>query len=517
MRQTLAVGETLQLVSGVILGRYELVLRVAAGGMGEVWAARLKREHGFQKIFALKVLRPELAGDPELVRMFQEEANIASRIRHPNVVPVHDVGEDRGTLFLVMEWVSGEPLAAAIRGAGGRPAPPLVAARIAYQICAGLEAAHELCDDEDRPLNVVHCDVSPENVLITSEGLVRLVDFGVALQGDQRDQRDRLGPPPTWRPGDAPPPYRPVELRGKAPYMAPEHILGVPSDRRADLFAVGVLLYELLAGSHPFLADDDRITMSRIASDEPVEPLSVRSRPRRRLSTPPAPAISPALDQVVVAALAKSPAQRFATAASLMAALEEAVPGAALQGNDAVVAQWLRDVLGSTLQVRSGKLREALEAMERGLPEDTLVSGDGNGSGYGRGNGSGYGDGNGRGSGPGPRDRRELLARGARTGAAAVIAAAACALFGTSAAGDSPLAAPQVDREPPSSRAGAKPQRAARGSAEGRIRTVRQEAPSPVATSPAPPPEPAPRPPAAPAPRPSPPPPQAVEFIPGGL
>lgn len=515
------MGGTLRLASGVTLGRYELVLRVAAGGMGEVWAARLKREHGFQKIFALKILRPGLAADPELVRMFLEEANIASRIRHPNVVPVVDVGEDRGTLFLVMEWVSGEPLAAAIRGAAGRPASPLVAARIAYQICAGLEAAHELCDDEDRPLNLVHFDVSPENVLITSEGLVRLIDFGVARPA---------GGPSTWPPGGVSPPSRSVEVRGKAPYMAPEHILGALSDRRADLFAVGVLLYELLSGCHPFLADDDRITMTRIASLEPVEPVSSRSRPKRRLSTPPSSPVSPELEKVVATALAKSPAERYANAAALMAALEEAEPGAALQGNDAVVAQWLREVLGNTLQVRSGKLREALEAMERGLPEDTLVSrtgitngtgiangsGNGHGIGNGIGNGNAIGNGVGHGAGPGSR-RRDLFARGARTGAAAVIAAAACALFGTAAAGDSPLAPPEVDREPPSSRDGVAPQRAARGSAEGRLRTARPAAPPPVATSPAPPPGPAPIPSAAPAPRRSPSQPQAVEFTPGGL
>ena len=180
MRQTNTVGEALHLHSGLSLGRYELVLRVARGGMGEVWAARLRREHGFQKLFALKVLRPELSRDPKFEQMFLDEATLAARIRHPNVVPVVDLGEQDGALFLVMEWVCGEPLSAVLCAARGRPAPPLAAARIAYQVCAGLEAAHELCDDDGCPLGLVHCDVSPENVLITSEGLVRLVDFGVA-------------------------------------------------------------------------------------------------------------------------------------------------------------------------------------------------------------------------------------------------------------------------------------------------------------------------------------------------
>lgn len=475
MRQEYSVGGALHLYSGMTLGRYELVLRVAAGGMGEVWAARLRREHGFQKLFAVKVLRPELSGDPGFRRMFLEEAEVAARIRHPNVVPVVDLGEEGGRLFLVMEWVCGEPLAAAIRGAHGRPAPPLVAARIAYQICAGLDAAHELCDDEGRPLGLVHCDVSPENLLITSEGLVRLVDFGVAVcEGMPCVGPARSTPPPlsqgtrgaqgaqgTQETRGAPHGSdRPPELRGKAPYMAPEHILGAPSDRRADLFAVGILLYELLSGSHPFLADDDEITMTRIASESPAAPLSSRSRPTLlRISAPPPAPVPAALEGLVSVALAKAPGERPATAAAMMRALEEAMPDVALQSTDGLVALWLQEVLGDALQLRATKLREALEALEQGIfvppqaslcdeapieeapieegSEEALPS-------FGR-----------RG--------REALARGARMSAAAMLATVACTLLGSAATGDSSLAAIDTDRDPPSSRASG-PARLFRGS-----------------------------------------------------
>jgi eukaryotic-like serine/threonine-protein kinase len=351
MRQTFNVGGTLHLYPGLFLGRYELVLRVAAGGMGEVWAARLKREHGFQRLVTIKVIRAELSPDPDFEQMFLDEALVTARIRHPNVVPVMDLGERDGTLFQVLEWVSGEPLSSVLCATRGRPAPVLVAARIAYQICAGLDAAHELRDDLGNPLDPVRCDVSPDNVLVTSEGLVRLVDFS------------RGGAP------------SPQKIRGKAPYMAPEHILGRSCDRRTDLFAVGVLLYELLSGVHPFLADDDQITMTLIASARPAVPLSSRVGARRRglsrrLRVAPFPEEIPAsLDRLVSCALAKSPFARIATASDLMHALEEAVPGAALRGSDTLVARWTSDVLAGAFHVRAQKLRAALESLDRRASE----------------------------------------------------------------------------------------------------------------------------------------------------
>ncbi|AKT43231.1 serine/threonine-protein kinase [Chondromyces crocatus] len=498
------MGGALHLGSGTTLGRYELVLKVASGGMGEVWAARLKREHGYQQLFAIKVLRPELAEDPALQRMFLDEAEVAARIRHPNVVQGVDRGQYRGTPYLVMEWVAGEPLSAALRGAAGRPAPALVAARIAYQICAGLESAHELCDDDGRPLGLVHCDVSPENVLITSEGLVRLVDFGVALYGGPPlSERSGLIPIEAWV--AAPPSSgQRGELRGKAPYMAPEHILGAPSDRRADLFAVGILLYEMLAGTHPFLADDDQITMTRIASDYPLAPISSRPRARLRVPAPSGPPVPPALEHVVLSALARAPERRFQTAGALMQALDEAVPGAALPSSDHAVAQWLHEVLGEALQLRARKLREALEAVEHqprdrrrmprcGSPSDvepcvyTLAVTSTEASGV-------FPSASGIFPSPvrsravalervggveraesaveaPPESRREgPVSRGARAGTAMVVAAVTCALFGSATTGDSNIPPPALDRDPPSSREGGAPRSAARPSLDSPFR-----------------------------------------------
>lgn len=376
MGHTFQVGGGGRFFPGFSLGRYELVLRVAAGDMGEVWAGRLRREHGFQRLFAIKVLRPELSPDPDAVRMFLEEAALAARIRHPNVVPVVDLGETDGTLFYVMEWVSGEPLSSVLRAARGRPAPVLAAARLAYQICAALDAAHELRDEVGNPRELLHYDVSPDNVLITSEGLVRLVDFGIAKFEEERMSERR---PPSLR-GDGGRAFAATAggeggaflFRSSAPYMAPEHIRGQPCDRRADLFGVGVLLYELLSGAHPFQADDSESTMTHIASERPAAPLSSRAVPSRRglaerlSAAPPPEPIPPALDRLVSEALAKSPTARTATAAQLMRALEEAVPGAAHPGNDVLVATWIGQVLGDASHLRTQQLRAALESLDPG-------------------------------------------------------------------------------------------------------------------------------------------------------
>ncbi|WP_437955430.1 serine/threonine-protein kinase [Sorangium sp. So ce119] len=391
---------------------------MAAGEMGEVWAARLRREHGFQKLFAIKALRPELSPDPDAVRMFLDEAALAARIRHPNVVPVVDVGEKEGTLFYVMEWVSGEPLSSVLRAARGRPAPVLAAARLAYQICAALDAAHELRDELGNPRELLHYDVSPDNVLITSEGLVRLVEFGIARFEEERlSERFPRAPRSAAAAGGE---GSALLFRSSAPYMAPEHIRGQPCDRRSDLFGVGVLLYELLSGAHPFQADDSESTMTHIASERPAAPLSSRAAPSRRgfaerLSAPPPPEpIPPALDRLVSEALAKSPTARTATAAQLMRALEEAVPGAAHPGNDALVAGWIGQVLGDASHLRTQQLRAALESLDPG--GDSAVEGE-----------------------LPPAPRRWVQAAWAV--AAAVLG---CALAGTTAVGDCPLPRPAI-------------------------------------------------------------------------
>ncbi len=166
---------------GSTLGRYEILMPVARGGMASVWAAKLPGSRGFQKIFAIKTMLPDVSDDPEFESMFLDEGRVAARIRHPNVVEIIDLGEQDDVLYLVMEWVEGENLGSlvkAARGHGGVPLPILL--RIASQVCAGLHAAHELRDDDGNLLDLVHRDISPANVLVSTSGFVKIVDFGIA-------------------------------------------------------------------------------------------------------------------------------------------------------------------------------------------------------------------------------------------------------------------------------------------------------------------------------------------------
>lgn len=335
---------------GFILGRYELVFRVATGGMGEVWAARLRGTRGFQKVVALKFLLPELSHNPNFEQMFLDEAELASRIKHPNVVQVTDLGEEDEILYQVMEWVSGESLWTALRAASKKNGVPLeVAARIICQVCAGLNAAHELRDDEGKFIGLVHRDVSPQNVLLTRQGIAKVVDFGVAKFAGRGVAATQVG-----------------ELKGKVPYMAPEHIHGQELDRRADVFSIGVLFYQLVSGVHPFLADNDQLTMARISSPTPAP--SLRSR---------VPQVPLPLSRVVDAALAKDREKRTKTALDFMHEIERAVPGASMSSTNDLVAAWLKELVGKQIDARDEELREALRDLDSrsSLPPESMRSG----------------------------------------------------------------------------------------------------------------------------------------------
>ena len=236
-----------ELRAGLTLGRYELLVPIAQGGTAAVWAARMKGPRGFEKIVAAKVMLTELLDDPDAETMFLDEARLVARIRHPNVAEVLDLGEERGVLFLVMEWVDGEPLTVIAREARALGGVPLnIALKIAKQACAGLHAAHDLRDDQGTLVGLVHRDVSPQNVLVGHDGQVKVIDFGVAKAASNQ-LRTSVG-----------------QMKGKVAYMAPEQALGEPVDRRTDVFALGVVLYQLITGKHPFRGDNEFATLGRI-------------------------------------------------------------------------------------------------------------------------------------------------------------------------------------------------------------------------------------------------------------
>jgi serine/threonine-protein kinase len=333
-----APGSSSGIASGIIapghvLGRYELLMPIAAGGMAMVWAARLKGTRGFQKIVAVKTMLPKLSEDAQFEQMFLDEASLASQIRHPHVVEILDLGEQEGVLFLVMEWIDGVPLnqlMKAAKSAGGMPLP--IAVRVVMQTLAGLHAAHELRDAKGQLVGLVHRDVSPQNVLVTYDGVTKVVDFGVA-------KATAIGEGATGQ----------GQIKGKVGYMAPEQIEGEPIDRRADLFAVGIVLYALTTGKHPFRRESDAATMYNICSPQPVLP------PSKFLPEYPA-----ALERVLLRSLAKIPADRYQTANEMLRDLDQVLPPDQRAKTDEDVAQFVRKLVGDRLDERRGTLHNAL-------------------------------------------------------------------------------------------------------------------------------------------------------------
>jgi eukaryotic-like serine/threonine-protein kinase len=311
--------------------RYELVGEIASGGMATVYLARLTGVGGFQRFVAMKRLHPHLASEKEFVEMFLDEARIAARIHHPNVVPILEVGASQAGYFLVMEYIEGDTLARLLARAAtrGKRLPIGIALRIALDMLSGLHAAHELRDDAGEPVQLVHRDVSPQNVLVGVDGIARITDFGVA-RAASRLTATRVG-----------------QLKGKIAYMAPEQAAGEESlDRRADVFAAGIVVWEELAAKRLFKAENEAATLSRVMT-EPVPPLTTI-----------VPGISEALSQVVARALERAPDARFSTCAQFADALEAAATGKERIATPRELAAYVTEVLGEEVSAQ----REAVRA-----------------------------------------------------------------------------------------------------------------------------------------------------------
>ena len=329
-----------QIRPGDTLGRYEMLMPVAQGGMAAVWAARMVGSRGFQKVVAVKTMLPGLSDDPDFEAMFLDEARLASRIRHPHVVEIVDLGEEDELIYIVMEWVSGETmftLNKAAKAKGGIPIPLLV--RIASSACAGLHAAHELRDDKGHLLDLVHRDISPQNIMISEGGIVKLVDFGVAKAAGRAHETRVAG-----------------IMKGKVPYLSPEQLSGGKVDRRSDIFSLGILMYVMVSGRHPFRGETDSKTMENITSRAPV--------PLHEL----VPDTRPDLEAIVMRALAKAPADRWPDCAEMQRALDQVnnAMGAAVTDGD--VAKFVRGLLGAELDERNRRLADAIRQADARLP-----------------------------------------------------------------------------------------------------------------------------------------------------
>jgi eukaryotic-like serine/threonine-protein kinase len=309
-----------------VIGRYALFDAIGSGGMATVHFGRVVGAGGFARTVAVKRLHEGLARDPELVATMLDEARLVSRIRHPNVVPTLDVVQADGEFLVVMEYVAGESLAALMRRREGIPVP--VAVHVVAGALHGLHAAHEATNERGEPLFIVHRDVSPHNLLVGIDGVTRIIDFGVA-RAIGRVQTTRA-----------------TQLKGKLAYMAPEQIERRPIDRRSDVYAAAIVLWEALTGERLFAGETEVETM-RLALEKTARPPSTIAR-----------SVSSELDEIVLRGLARNPDDRFATALEMAQALEDSIELPTPHD----VGEWVRLAAKDVLDERAAKLVAIEEA-----------------------------------------------------------------------------------------------------------------------------------------------------------
>ena len=321
------------------VGRYAIYEPIATGGMATVHLGRLVGPVGFARTVAVKRLHPQYAHDPEFVSMFLDEARLAARIQHPNVVPTLDVLAAEGELLLVMDYIRGETLSLLGREhrQRGQRIPPKIVGSIVTGALQGLHAAHEAVDEAGELLGIIHRDVSPQNIIVGMDGVTRVLDFGVAKAEDRiqitQDQK----------------------VKGKLLYMSPEQLESKNVDRRTDIYAMGIVLFEALTGERMFLGDREGARLLQITRGELRMPSQV------------SPDLAP-YDAIVRKASALEPAQRYASAREMGRALEGVQP----PSSPTEVGDWVQEVAGPTISQRS-KLVAEIESINR-LAADDLRS-----------------------------------------------------------------------------------------------------------------------------------------------
>ncbi|MBX3219146.1 MAG: serine/threonine protein kinase [Labilithrix sp.] len=313
--------------------RYELLGELATGGMATVYFGRQRGALGFARTVAIKSMHPQLAKDPSFRAMFIDEAHLTARIRHPNVVPTLDIVQSETKLLIVMEYVEGVSLSVLLRAAKlrGTKLPVPVVAAIARDVLEGLHAAHELTDEHGQPLGVVHRDVSPQNILVGVDGIARVVDFGVA-KATGRSYQTQTG-----------------EIRGKVGYMAPEQMFGEAVDRRTDIYAAGVVLWESLAADRLFNAPTDAALVLLVTRGMTVVPSLARGE-----------RLPDGLDALVSRALSQDPTLRFATAVEMAKQVANVTPSASREE----IGSLVRELAPAELALRASYLRQSTPELQ---------------------------------------------------------------------------------------------------------------------------------------------------------
>ncbi len=276
-------------------GPYQLIDRVAIGGMAEVFKAKRAGVEGFEKIVAVKRILPHLSENKEFLDMFVDEAKMVAGLAHPNIVQIFDLGRIEKSYYIAMEYIHGRDLRTIMRRARdkGLRMPLDLSLRVVGQVCAALEYAHRKKDERGQPMQIVHRDVSPQNILISFEGDVKLVDFGIAKAATKASNTDRGA------------------LRGKLLYMSPEQAWGRPIDRRSDVFSLGIVLYEMLTETKPFVGAGTEVSILELVRQCVITPA-------REIN----PRVPEPLDRVIMKALAREPDERYQDAGQMQRGLE---------------------------------------------------------------------------------------------------------------------------------------------------------------------------------------------------
>jgi len=329
------------------LGKYELIKRIATGGMAEIYLARVSGLPGFEKIVVVKRILPQLASNQEFVQMFLDEARVAATLHHPNIVQMYDIGAVDGNYFISMEYLHGEDLRSisrAMRQKGQDRVPLEHALCIGVGIAAGLHYAHEKVGFDGKPLHIVHRDITPQNIFVTYDGGVKLVDFGIA-KASNRASETRYG-----------------SLKGKIPYMSPEQCRSEPLDRRSDIFSLGILLYEQTTSVRLYRGASEFDVLKQIVEGEIKRPTEVRH------------GYPVALEEIVMKALAKRREDRYQTARELQAELEAYIREERLVVSPIAMTNWMESLFGQRIEAWRDAQREgrdlALHAAEAKAAEE---------------------------------------------------------------------------------------------------------------------------------------------------
>ena len=288
-------------------GKYTLFERIGRGGMADVFKARIQGPAGFERTFVVKRILPHLSDDPSFTKMFIDEAKIAAKLSHPNIVQVFELGSVDDEYFMSMEYVRGHDLAETMRTLWARVGPPRpeLVAYIGREMCRALAYAHEFTSDDGQVLGMIHRDISPSNVMLSFDGAVKILDFGIAKAlGRESGEETKSG-----------------TLKGKFAYMAPEQTVSNEIDRRIDIFATGIVLHEILTGRRLFKGENDMQTIERVRRCEVTAPSLFN------------PLCPPQLDQIVLQALARNRDERYQSASEMADALDDVVYAARFQAN----------------------------------------------------------------------------------------------------------------------------------------------------------------------------------------